>query len=364
MTSRSLFAVVVLSVLFHASASAQDTPAAHRWEIEVHGGGLTGSHPAQGVASLPETRPPFVVFGESVPTSPSWFFGPAAARLNQRLPFLGGFHAVDPVLTTASAHRQHGGEVGFKVSRRIGSRLGVEVSVDQSRGRIALDRQALESIEASRASFVTLFRAFPFMRSVNATTSIRERAGREIVSTASLAIDLTRGGRVIPFASIGAGMRSRLGDTPGITLRGEYVEGGAITPPPGIPLFGIAQSDTLDVRYALADHAFVAVAGGGIRYAISGRWVARLEARGYFSRNSLNVSLNANPTTGSANPGVVGGSSVVFFGSGGPSIRLQFNTDPSVPQSLAGPPVRDFVTFAGRGVQSRVGITAGLGWRF
>ena len=123
------------------------------------------------------------------------------------------------------------------------------------------------------------------------------------------------------------------------------------------------ETDTVNVQYSIARHLPVLVAGGGVKYSITSRWIFRVEARGQFTSNTLKILVNATPGTNAAE--LVNGS-FAFATATDPSIQFSGINSTFFPlhSSLSGPPVRDFVAFEGRGIQRELSVTTGLAWRF
>ena len=161
----------------------------------------------------------------------------------------------------------------------------------------------------------------------------------------------------MPFALVGGGLASRGGDTPSISLDGRYVAQFAQALSP----VGIAQTDTVEIRYALPKHRPVAIVGGGVRYAISRRLTARLDTCASLTRDRVTITVDATPATASTVP--TGAAALTIFSSS-PPFTLDFATTPTGNNSLRGPALNDVVTFTGAGVQTRFSFGAALGWRF
>src|SRR5580692_6056759 len=71
------------------AAAGQSTVPAHKWEIELHGGGMLATAPGDGTGALPGPGPaittPFTI-PAGVSTGrvvSSWYFGDGASLLNQ-----------------------------------------------------------------------------------------------------------------------------------------------------------------------------------------------------------------------------------------------------------------------------------------
>ena len=220
--------VVCVWLLVPVTASAQNSG----WEVEVHGGGSLTSNPSGGTSSLPGSEPlPPLPFG--IPDAPSrrvssWFFGDGAQLANGTAAQLQGFAfpfsaritALDSVLAGSLAERQNGGSFGFRVSRDLTPRFGVEFNVDFS--STPLDVTQATSIQASTESFAEtlegMLQRYSGPLSVQSSHDIRDDVGSQISATGALNINLLSQGRVIPYATVGAGVVSNRGHEPEVDV--------------------------------------------------------------------------------------------------------------------------------------------------
>jgi hypothetical protein len=355
--TRAMGLLILLALWPSEAVAMQERP----WEVEIYAGGTSGAGAVDGSGQLPPPGPVLVdsFQGRSIPTFPSWYFGAGAAYLS------GGFgrpglriDPLDPVLTTASVTREGGGAFGVRLSRRVVERARIEVAVEHTRGRSVLTRETHDQLEATRASFVTFFNGLssPFVVfSTTSSAAVRE-SGSVTAITGAVTIDLLSRRRILPFALVGGGLESRSGETPSISLNGRYVaQFGQVVS------IGIAQTDTVEIHYALPKHRPMAIVGGGVRYAISPRFTARLDARASLTRDRVTITVDAAPATTSTVP--TGAAALTIFSSS-PPFTLDFATNPTGNNSLRGPALNDVVTFTGAGMQTRFSLTAGLGWKF
>lgn len=342
-------------------AAAQATAAA-AWEIKVHGGGVWVGNPTDGTVSLPGAGAPFTGGVGFPPTRrvSSWYFGDGSTLVNQvsaapvfSLPLR--MTPLDPVLSRPLAERQHGGHFGIRVGRALTGRLAAEFSLDYSLAQLKIASAARAGIETSRASFLATFNQFQtsgsaFSQSrVTSTADIADGNARQIVSTGALNINLTTQGRLIPYATVGGGVMSRVGAAPRGTLVGNYQF-------LYIGAFPFNERDTVSVRDSRADHAFVGVFGGGVRWHASPRWGIRIDVRAHVNRNQVSTLVDADPVT------VPGTPSILFFSTTNPAIYFS-NVSPSS-SSLTGPRIDGAATFKGSGLESQVVVASGVYWRF
>jgi hypothetical protein len=359
--ARSMGLLIVLALWPSEAVGMQERP----WEVAIYAGGIGGAGAIDGSGQLPPPGPVLVDSFQArpIPTFPSWYFGAGAAYLNAG--FARQSLRIDPldrVLTTASATREGGGTIGVRLSRQLAGRARIEAAAEHARGAAVLTREARDQLEATRASFVTLFSGLSsqfVMFSPSSSVEVRE-SGSVTAITGAVAIDLSSRGRIVPFALVGGGLASRAGDAPSIALTGRYVaqfvaQFGQVFP------IGIAQTDTVEIRYALPTHRPVAIVGGGVRYALSRRLTARLDARASLTPDRVTITVDANPTTMST---LATGSAGLTIFSSSPPFSLDFSSTPTGINSLRGPALNDVVTFSARGLQTRFSVTAGLGWKF
>lgn len=354
--------VLVGLILSSGVAAAQGT--ADKWEVEVHGGMTQASSPSGGGAKLPDPGAPFRTLGGlGLPSRrvSSWYFGDGAVLLNQVNAAFGiapRITPLDPVLQSTVV-RTGSSLFGIRVGRRINERFGAEFSFDYSRSQLEMTGTDVSAIEASRVSFISAWNGViataPILFQspvVTSTSTMVNRAGRQAFTVGALDINLTKAGKLTPFAILGAGVVSHLGDAPSVTIAGRYrfLFGGVIP---------VEESDTVTVRYSSPRRALAGVFGGGFKYAVSSRSGVRVDVRVHLSNREIDTLLDATPSVSTSIPG--GTSSATT-----PS--LQFASNPPLdsfgPSSLSGPAIAGFKSFAGSGVQSQIGITAGWFWRF
>jgi hypothetical protein len=331
-----------------------------KWEIEVWGGGMLASHPTGGTGSLPGPAPSFttVVDRPSRQTS-SWYFGDGALLLNQvnAALLLPGerITPLDPVLNSSVAQRQNGGAFGLRISRVLHHRLTAELGFGYSAGHLDLNGSGLAAIEATRTSFSSAWNGListgPFTRAdVSSTTAIRNGQGSQRLVTGALNINLRKAGKVVPYATLGAGVVFNGRDVPSATLVGNYRF-------LFVDFFQVNETDTVNLRYSIDENALLGVVGGGLKYHLSPRWGFRLDVRAHLGKNSINNLVDTSPVVASGSPDFAVASVT------NPSV--QFSSMPATfRSSLSAPPVNGFQTFTGTGVQRQVGITAGVLLRF
>lgn len=345
-------------------AAARPPAEDRQWEVEADFGGFFSGMPVgRESAPLPASTTFTTVVGRESRRVSSWYFGDGATLLNQviqafqalRAPVSGQIAPMDSALRSIPA-RQGGAGFGVRVGRRLTRRLGGEFAVSYNPGRLAFRAETLAAIEASRASFETvwrdLFRTGPFVNpTVTSTAEIRDRRGSQVIATATATFDVWRAGRLAAYATAGGGVVSSRDGAPEVTVRGAYRFSWVLA---SAPPFN--STDTVTMRSRIDRSSGVGVLGGGVKYRLAPRWGVRGEIRGYFMTNTLRTTVDATPAVAPGTP------STTFASVTTPS--LQFSNTTARPDSLSGPPIRDLETFRGAGTTWQVAVTAGLFWRF
>lgn len=338
-----------------------------RWEVEFHLGALTGTDPISGSGRLPDPLPAaplgFPISGmTSAPVVTSWFFGEGARLMQVMGAFLvrgaTPFVPLDAVLTRGDARYETGMSAGARLGARFGGRWRAELAVDYGASRLQIADDALQQFEASRSTFAEVFnRSLLFLgaQSASATMSADNGDARAVVTMASIARDLPGARGVVPYLRAGAGVTSTIGQEPTVQLEGEYTFRfmGGVSPTP------LTQRDAVSVRYRQSQHTFTWSAGGGARIDVSPRWLVRVDASVVVSRPESQITVAA-ANSSQPLPSAQSGSATIL----GTTPPIVFSTFTSARSTLSGPPLQDFVTFSGKSTQTRLNVTAGLGFRF
>ena len=211
-------AAVIAAAAITAPAVRAQSPAAHKWEVEFHGGAATSTTPAGGSAATLPVGASFapIPIVQSRRQS-SWWFGDGASLLNSvnsTLAPTARITPLDAVIGSAAASRGSGAAVGFRLTRYLGSRYSAELNVDYARTPLRFTGKALDGIEASRSTFITAFRGLFISGpspnpTVTATATIAEPAGSELLTTGVFGVDLMTRGKLIPYVVAGGGVAIR-----------------------------------------------------------------------------------------------------------------------------------------------------------
>ena len=322
------------------------------------------SNPSGGTSTSP---PPGTALLSPIPTRPtrrisSWYYGDGAALLNGVADGLQVFRSfpdrmtpLDSVLANPLADQHNGGSVGLRVSRDLTPRFAAEFNLDLIAAPLAVTRTAARGIETTSESFVNTFQSvlknFP---PVDASSShiIQDQNGRQVAVTGALVITIPGQGRVIPFATVGAGSIWNRGDRPVVDLEGRYTFQSFVTPGNFWE-----ETDTVTLRHSIDDRVFVGVFGGGMRWFLTQRSGIRVDVRVHVSRNTVQTLMSANPAVTPQS----------FrrwaFITTDPSVQFSSNPLNRFESSLSGPDITDFETFTVSKVRGQFLLSVGCFWR-
>jgi hypothetical protein len=335
-----------------------------RWEADFGVGSVFGGHPTggTGIASFPVGDP--FTFGPSASRyTSSWMFGDGAALINQ---IAAGFGAtgipnrltsLDPVLTASSLDRGTGVGFGARLSRRLTPRLRAAFVIESVSESLELSESATAAIETTRASFERVWNDIIATgggvlftnSSVQSSVTTPEASGRTMYITGGVEYQLTRDKRLVPFASVAAGVAHRTGSLPEIRMTGTYqfvfINGGPL-----------AEHDNIRVHFRGDSSSPAGVFGAGFRYFMSARQGIRAEFRVHISSGSIATLVDATPQSVAGTPSFAIGSAT--------SPALIFSNSTAVRGNLTGPTITDLETFSGSGTAMRVNLGAGYFFRF
>jgi hypothetical protein len=262
-----------------------------------------------------------------------------------------------------------GGTFGVRVAYNMTSRLSADFTLDAAQGKLKLTDALLAGVEATRASFIGAWNdqtglirtggGVVFTNSnVTSTASIHDDQGRQLFTTGALAVNLIPDGRFMPYATIGAGVVSNVGNGPNVTLVGNDRFTSNVNSL-GAGSFPVNETDTVTIRLAPAnEHALVTVFGGGLKAMGSSRWGVDADVRAYISKNTFNTLIDADPKIVTSTPA---GAVASFLT---PSIQFSNNPSTGRPSSLSGPVISGFKAFSSSGTPVQVNVSGGLFFRF
>jgi hypothetical protein len=343
---------------------------ARTWEIEGHIGGSFPSNPTSGAARLPPVGASYQVPAPPLPPGfpgarewppsrevSSWYFGDGSVLFNDARPVLPPvpITPLDPVLTRAGAGRDGGLLLGFRVARALNDRLSAEFSFDASLARVRMRDDARAAIETTSTSFVQAFDSLSWIgfAGVDSNVTIHREGGGQLNATGALTVNLLTGHRWTPYATIGGGVVSSVGDMPHATLVGKYqvvdifLESGTIL---------VDDTDTVNVRYEM-NPAPILLLGGGFKFDLSPRAGIRGDVRFGIASNRGRVVID----TEASHAGVSYFSTVLV----GRNSTAVFSSPGNARQpSLSGPALSGFETFTGTRYQVDTAITVGYFTRF
>ena len=264
---------------------------------------------------------------------------------------------LDPVLTRAAFERKNGLDFGARINRRLTSRLAAEFSVDSAGRTVDLSDDAIKGIEATRASFGPIWDGiiatgaglFANPLTTSTTTLLEGTSIRDTFLTGAVNVTLSKGTRLEPYLTGGAGVRIRSGDLPTPTVSGSY----------RFTFLGFApfiESDSVQVHFAGKETAPVGVFGGGVKYALSPRQGLRADVRVHISPNSIDTLVDTLPNSVLGTP--------VFSISSATTPTLVFSNTSAVRSNLTGPAITDLKTFTGSGSEIQTSLTVGYYLRF
>jgi hypothetical protein len=363
------FVVLLLVGSAAARAFAQSPADVGKWEIEVHAGGVRTGNPTDATTAMPAAGEPFTtVNGRPSRYVSSWYFGDGAALRNQNaaaftpIPINARIVPLDSVLTGVAARSSNAASYGLRAGRRLTSRLTAEFNADYGPFRVKWLDSALTEIEASRASFATVWNeaygAGPFLNpDVTSLSQIDRGGGGQFVTTGTLKVTLRNSGPLVPYITGGMGGAFSRGRAPSATLKGNYSAGFVFQGQGGI-LVRFDEADTVTVRLVQPERALVGVVGGGFTHDLSRRQGLRVDLRLHLRPNAVDTEVSASPAVKTGTPAWRLASGVT------PSVQFSNMGSTEIRSSLSGPAISAFRTRAGSGVQIDTALTVGYFWRF
>jgi hypothetical protein len=358
--NRTLVFVLTLVVMAPTRALAQAPQAAdRRWELEGYGGLSLGRFTSGGTATLPPAGAPITTSSPVFPSwsVPSWFFGDGAAFLNNVMADFGLSGRITPLdawLRRSGVNDLGNLLAGLRIRKALSPPWSVELGLEVSAQSASIPDDFAAGLEATastfRDSFNQLLSTGPFASPVvSADVTAASGTQRDLTITAALNYAMRPFGSWEPYAVAGGGIAIPTGSalTAGVTGRYRFLIGGTIP---------IDETDTLRIRYG-GRETFVAVAGGGVRRAVTDRWGLRIDAR-------LLIGPATNVVAVEAAPGATTGTPAGFIESFTyPNLQFSNNASTGRRSTLGPPPPDDEVVFKG-GWQLRGRATVGVYFLF
>jgi hypothetical protein len=340
-----------------------------KWRLTFRAGGALVNQPTTGLSALPPAGlPENLGANRSTRIEPTWFFGDGAALLNTVLTQRGlatPFVPIDSTLTSAGIARPSGAAFGVSISKDVGRRYRLEVSLDGTQSAPAFTTAALAALEASRGSFTStwnalLSEAFVQNTAVSATNTVAPGSSLEWLTTGVVHVNLRARPHSTWYATLGGGFVADTGTGPSATLVGHIAFQTPFQLTTGPIAVPFSQTDTVVVT-AVRPKRGLGLLGGGWSHDLTKRVGISADVRLALSGNGVKTLVNATPTETQTNTtpivflvNVSPGSPTVFFSSKSSAIA----------SSLTGAPVASFGTFTGGGLQVRAQLTAGFFYRF
>lgn len=353
---------VLLITVTPAPAMAQ-TPAAQptsRFEVEAYGSFGRLLNAGAATLSLPATGAPITTSSPMFPSRrvSSWFFGDGAAVLNganEQLNLAPRITPLDAAIATIGRSAQSGAGVGARLRFRTAPRVWTELAIDLSARADTAPDDLMSAVLVTRGSFVTamtsLFASGPFTgTSVTATATPASGSWRDLTATLAANIELDPVAGLTPTLTLGAGMVTRTGTQPAITIEGRYrtMILGAVP---------IDETDTVTIR-GVAGTAPAIVMGAGLSRSFADRLSLRLDARMIAANRTIASNIDAKPTVVSATPADY----IESFTN--PSVQFSNNASTGRRSTLSGDVLDHAVVASSTRLQARVLVTLGVAFKF
>ena len=348
---------LLIVVALHAPAFAQEP----KWELEGHGGFSFTPGGPHGNTAMPAPAASFTTAGGHPSRRvSSWFFGEGATVLSQvqqqlQSQFPIRPNPLDSVLQGPLIEPGDGAVFGFRLGRRLSSRIIAELTVDRLPGvqeQEGTFNQYLAAADGFSNSWSSLLGS-----AVNATANFEHPTESQdrLLMTGAINFEFGTAGSLRPYLVGGGGIERRSDQTPTTSMIGEYQSQVIF----GFPVRAI---DQIELSGTTSRNSFVGVLGGGVRIPMSQRLGLRADARVYLRGNSDETFLSTLTP-----PARITGNTSGYFDIGiNPAIQLQSLPRPSPDSevSFSGPQISNFRTFEGTGIETSIAVTMGVFWKF
>lgn len=345
-----------------ATAGAQTQTKRAKWTVELYAGStwIVGSQGGSADAGFPAGPVFTTTTGRPSRAVPSWFFGDGAALLNEAL---GQFAAtggttfprivpLDAALGSGGSAQSGGAAFGVRLGRDLTDRLSVELSVDRRVSSLAFSSGMTDALGATRDSFKSAFDSLlatvPATNvSVTSTLSTSNPSGSQMQYGAAFNWKASGRGRLGVHLTAGGGALTSGGDSEA-TLTGVYSFR-------LLSAFTIAETDRAVVKITPGKTAGVALAGGGLTWALSRGVALKADVRASFVAARATTTVRGTPSSAPQSPTAVLPSLTT------PSI--QFSSQQGIATSLSGVS-SEVTTFRSTGWARQVAATIAIVRRF
>lgn len=355
-----LAAAVLLAGAAPASAQKKDP----KWTIEGFGGYAfsPGAPDGDDTAQFPAGNTFTTEGGFTSRAVPSWYFGDGAALFNAVASQFGSRYNIqvpaivplDAILGAAGRKESSGTAFGGRITRRLTSRVALELGFQRSQADAGLTASAKAAIEASRASFESAFTGLlgtipQAGLQVTSTVTIPgdEPVARTVIHGA-LNVSLIRSGPFALHVTAGVGRETASADSLDVPLHGNYQFRFFDQNP-------INETDNVTIHYADRESTTIGVFGGGFTFDLAARHGLRVDARVHTGRSGQTTVIEASPNV------VRSGAPIALPSITTPSI--QFSNTTALPTSLSGAGGK-VTTFTADSLQVRPFVTLSYFVRF
>jgi hypothetical protein len=279
--------------------------------------------------------------------------------MNQVVGSAAGITPLDAILTAKALTQARGFTFAFRLTRRLSSRLSVEGTFAHSTGSTALRQDALDGLEATRASYsralTALFSPGTFTtRSITSVAAAAPGGNQRSVLAVAVRYQLVKTGKVLPYVVGGGGLALRSGNLPSASLTGAYT---LVTNPYAYyTTYALSESDSVLVTFAEPRRYVVGTVGGGVKLPVAPHWGLVADVREQLWMNKTTVTLSATPARTYQSP------STAFATTTDPSIQISSTS--SYLTTLSGPAIDAMRVYSAKGMNSQLSATFGLYVKF
>ena len=319
-----------------------------KWEVEIHGG-LSRTHQPGGYTLFPSADAYSLTgtgaVGYQSNRMSTWYMGDGAELIGASTSLQDTL--IKPLIEPSDKL------YGFRVSRSLNKWLGAELTLDRS-GRLEMRSDAAAGIKAADATFTKFWNRLnvPGNSETSSTYALSSNGGHETFTTGAFVINLPKALGVHPYVTAGAGIVFTEDKSAGAALRGSYGGPNAL------------ETDSLDIRLTRSsNHAFTEMVGFGIKIYLTTHVGLRVDARAYFSKNTMTTMVDAAHTN-TANKAWIVKATTKTGSPSAPDIQLLTGPGFESYSTLSGPTISNLKMFYGYGSKRTIPVTIGLFYRF